>query len=653
MAATNRDLDYDGSLYIDSILSQDETKDIVTMLTMADELETGTHLPSFCTSSQMGGRNQQCRPISPPLSPVMPFKSEKLGDRTCFDKGENEQDLEMLSNSISYSHLRAELNLNQRNTSNIGDKITGDRPSFYPGTVPSPGRSDDPVGNASEFDATITAVSNECVMNEGDVKEDVVIDNAATITKAKAGVTEEPTGRWADGTAPQASDEVKINYDGETRGGDDSRDKSKDDGPDGREDPDSDSDSVLISEGEQEDEGDFSSPQGIVDKFRKVDALLLSMGDRSSTLSTTVRNLESSLEFSQNEISQLKKENEDLKEKLGSLITEDRRTQFQVNGVEDKLDRLETTTKKKNLILEGVPENEGRRENVENSVGKLFDQLSIDDRVNFEACYRVGTYRGGRVRPIHVSFERQADRDLIYSKRFDLKRTHDFQRVWINEDLGPASKKKREMIRLIAREAKLQGVDCRTGKYALHVDGTKFDHNNFEDLPPQLQPSSLKQVQLDQNTIAYQSEHAPFSNFFHSPIVVGKHTFFCVEQAFQFVKAKSLNKALMATKIFLCRDVRLIKQWGDELGTSPAWEARQFEVMYGCLKKKFLQSSHLRTLLLNTGNMILVEATPNRLWGCGATLSSNAIRKREWPGQNKHGEILMTVRDEIRCLNKE
>ena len=89
---------------------------------------------------------------------------------------------------------------------------------------------------------------------------------------------------------------------------------------------------------------------------------------------------------------------------------------------------------------------------------------------------------------------------------------------------------------------------------------------------------------------------------------------------------------------------------GNELGTSEDWERRQFDIMYECVKRKFDQNPDLKVHLLKTGDLELVEASPNRLWGCGATLSSNALRKRDWPGQNKHREILMTVRDKYRLL---
>ena len=148
--------------------------------------------------------------------------------------------------------------------------------------------------------------------------------------------------------------------------------------------------------------------------------------------------------------------------------------------------------------------------------------------------------------------------------------------------------------------------------------------------------------------MAYQSEDAPFSNFYPSPISRGELDFVCLEQMFQFLRAKTLNRPLAATWIYLSRDPVEMKQIGDELGTSKIWEEKKFDVMYVCLKLKFEQSKSLRELLLKSGTCELVEATPGRLWGCGATLSSNLLRSHEWPGENRQGKILMTVRDELR-----
>ena len=381
--------------------------------------------------------------------------------------------------------------------------------------------------------------------------------------------------------------------------------------------------------------------------------LLTALNGDSAKHGTTIDDLITSLEFSQKEVDALKSENAQLKQKLGDTIMEDRKTQFQVNALESKVDRIETTTKRKNLIIEGVPEMEGRNENVEKSICELFDQLQVHKGINYEGCYRMGPYTKSRIRPIVVSFERQADRDAIYTKRFELKRTQDFKKVWINEDLGALSKRKRGLIRMISKEAQAQGVDCKTGKYFVQIEGKRYDDTNLEELPPQLQLTNLKQTMVAKDVLAYQSEHAPFSNFFPCQVVIGKHKFFCLEQAFQFMRAKILDRPLAATKIYMSRDVRFIKQTGAELGTSEEWERRQYDVMYECLMRKFQQNEHLKRLLPKTGEIELLEATPDRLWGCGATLSSTVIRKGGWPGKNKQGKILMAVREEIRRLEKE
>ena len=376
-------------------------------------------------------------------------------------------------------------------------------------------------------------------------------------------------------------------------------------------------------------------------------SLLSLLDKRSADTNSQVKGLETSLEFSQHEVDVLKKENKKLMERLDAYDIEEKRTQFQFKAVDDRMEKLETATKKKNLLFEGVLEQEGTKEDVQKTVFGVLDKLNIGKAITLDACYRVGPYSRSTPRSIVVQFEKQVDRDLVYARRTDLARSTDYQKVWINEDVGPASKRKRGLLRLISREAYIQGIDCRTGKYAVHINNVKYDDNNWAELPPQLQPASLKQVQVDKDTLAYQSEHAPFSNFYPCVVDFGGHKFFCVEQVVQFVRAKTLNKPLAATRIYLSRDVHYIKQIGRELGTSELWEKRKFDVMYVCLMSKFEQNQELKSLLLSTGNLVLVEATPDRLWGCGATLSSNALRRHEWPGKNKHGEILMTVREEL------
>ena len=90
----------------------------------------------------------------------------------------------------------------------------------------------------------------------------------------------------------------------------------------------------------------------VIAKLESVDDIIGKMDERSAALGKTVQGLIDLLVFSQGEISDLKRENAELRMTVGKLATEDKRTQFKVNLAEEKLDRIETLTKKKNLIFE-------------------------------------------------------------------------------------------------------------------------------------------------------------------------------------------------------------------------------------------------------------------------------------------------------------
>ena len=594
-------LEHSGSLLIDSILSQDEAEEVVTMLNSANELNGDLGLPSFYTSSQMGGRDPARRPSTPPLSPIADTEKSAL-----------------------IYHLQDE-------------SIT---------TPKGVGLHTEEKDGLHETEVTPRAgLINPEPLLTGSTRED--IEDGGDVTKPSSGVVNQDSGGEDDTNSEAVPDPITDGVgNGDGEGKHDPFEASDDEGNNGQL---SDGEKGLAGDEDTDTEVEVVNPyldlRALSAKLMKMDDVLSLLDGKTTKYDTAIRGLESSLEFSQREIDGLKKENRELKQKMGAMDLEEKRTQFQMQHVDDKLDKLDTVTKKKNLLIEGIPEADGGKRDDYKAISDLFDQLKVDKGINIEACFRVGPYNRSRDRPILVTFERQTDRDLVYSRRMDLRRSANYQRTWINEDLGPASKRKRGLIRLISREAQQQGIDCKTGKYALHINRVKFDESNLDELPLPLRPTSLKQVRVDKDTLAYQSEYAPFSNFFPCTIVVGAHTFFCLEQAFQFLRAKNLNKPLAATKIYLSRDVRYIRQVAAELGTSDAWETRQFELMYVLLLKKFQQHPELKTLLLSTGSLQLVEATPDRTWGCGATLSSNALRRHEWPGKNKHGEILMTVRE--------
>ena len=225
-----------------------------------------------------------------------------------------------------------------------------------------------------------------------------------------------------------------------------------------------------------------------------------------------------------------------------------------------------------------------------------------------------------------------------------MKRTADFHDVWLNEDLGQNSRRVSTIVRLVAKEAQKQGIPCKPAKFSIRVKDKKFDENNFDELPETLTLHDVKTITMG-DFIVYQSEHSKFSNFYPCEFRVGKHIYSSAEQAYHHIRARAHHKYAIALKILLSRKPREIKKYGEEIEDSEEWLEERLDVMLMCLTKKFEHCPDLAETLMKTKGYRLVEATPDRFWAAGATLSSNVLRRKQFTGANKQGHLLEMVRD--------
>ena len=86
-----------------------------------------------------------------------------------------------------------------------------------------------------------------------------------------------------------------------------------------------------------------------------------------------------SLEFTQEEVKELKAENTALKEALNDLSLEIKRNTFAIQGLTTEQENLDTAIRKHNLIFEGVPERQ---------------EIGISKPVEYNAVYRIGQKQG-------------------------------------------------------------------------------------------------------------------------------------------------------------------------------------------------------------------------------------------------------------------
>lgn len=90
---------------------------------------------------------------------------------------------------------------------------------------------------------------------------------------------------------------------------------------------------------------------------------------------------------------------------------------------------------------------------------------------------------------------------------------------------------------------------------------------------------------------------------------------------------------------------RMVENYDDAV-----WAKTRVDIMVAGLYEKFNQNPKLKESLLNTGDTVIVEASPvDKIWGIGlAEDHPNATRPDKWPGQNLLGVVLMKVRDKIK-----
>lgn len=85
------------------------------------------------------------------------------------------------------------------------------------------------------------------------------------------------------------------------------------------------------------------------------------------------------------------------------------------------------------------------------------------------------------------------------------------------------------------------------------------------------------------------------------------------------------------------------------------WEEKRVSVMTAGIRRKFLQNPHLKQALLDTGDLLMAEASPtDRVWGIGlSAYDAKTIDPSKWPGQNLLGKCLTLVKADIQNITNK
>lgn len=256
-----------------------------------------------------------------------------------------------------------------------------------------------------------------------------------------------------------------------------------------------------------------------------------------------------------------------------------------------------------------------------------------------DLVYRTGGKQSfNQPTPVFVSFVRAADRRLVFASRDSLREDDSTKNIYVNEDVPPES-------RAIARLANESGYSAKTVGDKITIDNMTYRSNKLHLLPDQFKLENVK-IRPVPGGLAFQGEQAYLSNYYPAPFIMRGIKFCSAEQAYQFYHASCLNELEASPSILKTSDPKEARLAGNRLPPTIKWDSQNDEKMFFIVVNKFMQNKTLAKKLVETRNCKLYEANRCPYWATGLT-------SREWargliPGQNRLGNILEKVRDELR-----
>ena len=147
------------------------------------------------------------------------------------------------------------------------------------------------------------------------------------------------------------------------------------------------------------------------------------------------------------------------------------------------------------------------------------------------------------------------------------------------------------------------------------------------------------------------------SNWHMCNFVMNGVTYNCGEQAMMAEKAILFNDKDTLFQIMTTSHPKTIQALGRQIKnfSQEVWDKNKYRIMVDLSYARFSQNQYLKDLLLDTGDKILVEASPiDKIWGIGLDGNEAKITPdTEWKGQNLLGKALTEVRNRLKIEKME
>jgi hypothetical protein len=147
-----------------------------------------------------------------------------------------------------------------------------------------------------------------------------------------------------------------------------------------------------------------------------------------------------------------------------------------------------------------------------------------------------------------------------------------------------------------------------------------------------------------------------FSQWWESAFTVNNIAYKTAEHWMMAKKAELFNDTEIIAEILSADSPAAAKKLGRKVKNydEALWLQHRYPIVKQGNFHKFDQHPELKEFLLNTGDRVIVEASPvDPIWGIGMAADAEGIEyPGNWKGLNLLGFVLMEVRDELQKMNK-
>lgn len=343
-----------------------------------------------------------------------------------------------------------------------------------------------------------------------------------------------------------------------------------------------------------------------------------------------------------------------LSEKVVHLEIEGNLLRSENSELKEKLLLLEFHQRRNNLVFTGIEESASSESGFD-CYNKVMQCISnIPDlnlsSIRIDRCHRLGPKIPNRHRDIIAKFN-------WYGDLVDIMRGRQYlpDHIYVNEDYPEEWLDRRALLRPIYKSA-VNRADFRYKvqmvRDKLIIDGKAYTVapvNNLHKLPKEIIPSDSCE-RKDSNTIAFLGPHSVFSNFHQATLTDGGVKYNCAEQMVQAEKAALFHDKNSLEKIMKASNPYKIKSIGGRIRgfDRQIWKEKSKDVVFRAVKAKFTQNHLLARMLKSTGSLLLVEASPDKVWGTGVhLLNADCLKRDRWSSKGLMSEILDQVRSSI------